>query len=261
MHPSPLHYFPVTPLFMLLLGLVLVLVIALIEVHVITYAYEKMGIQRRYVFGILLLSLLGSGVNIPIAELPAKDVPVEQVVNFFGVEYVVPAVEHQGNTILAINLGGALIPLALSIYLLLKHNLYIKGALAIAVVAAVTHFMAQPVRGVGIALSPLVAPVVAALAAMIISREREPHWRISPAAWARSSAPISSICTEFRNSPRQSLLLAGQGWATASSWPASWPSCWRDATMNRNSRCRRPIPSAGRTIRRIPAPVGRTRWR
>ena len=32
---------------MLLLGLVLVLVIALIEVHVITYAYEKMGIQRR----------------------------------------------------------------------------------------------------------------------------------------------------------------------------------------------------------------------
>ncbi len=172
MHPSPLHYFPVTPLFMLLLGLVLVLVIALIEVHVITYAYEKMGIQRRYVFGILLLSLLGSGVNIPIAELPAKDVPVEQVVNFFGVEYVVPAVEHQGNTILAINLGGALIPLALSIYLLLKHNLYIKGALAIAVVAAVTHFMAQPVRGVGIALSPLVAPVVAALAAMIISRQR-----------------------------------------------------------------------------------------
>jgi uncharacterized membrane protein len=172
MHPSPLHYFSVTPLFMLLLGLVLVLVIALVEVHVITYAYEKMGIHRHYVFGILLLSLLGSSVNIPIAELPAKDVPVEQVVNFFGVEYVVPAVEHQGNTILAINLGGALIPLALSIYLLVKHNLYIKGALAIAVVAAVTHFMAQPVRGVGIALSPLVAPVVAALAAMIISRQR-----------------------------------------------------------------------------------------
>jgi uncharacterized membrane protein len=172
MHPSPMHYFPLTPLFMLLLGVVLVVIIALVEINVITYAYEKMGIHRRYVFGILLLSLLGSSVNIPLAEPPGKDVVVEQVVDFFGVQYVVPAVEHQGKTILAINLGGAVIPLLLSIYLLIEHRLYVKGALAIAVVAAVTHLMATPVRGLGIAISPLVAPVVAAVAAMLISRQR-----------------------------------------------------------------------------------------
>ena len=43
-HPSSIHYFPVTPLFMVLLGLILIVVIALMEVNVITYAYEKMGI-------------------------------------------------------------------------------------------------------------------------------------------------------------------------------------------------------------------------
>jgi uncharacterized membrane protein len=40
------------------------------------------------------------------------------------------------------------------------------------ILAAVTHLLAQPLPGVGIALSPLVAPFVAALAAVIISRER-----------------------------------------------------------------------------------------
>lgn len=170
MHASPLHYFPLTPLFMVLLGLLLIFVIAMVEVGAITYAYEKMGIRRRYVFTILLLSLLGSAVNIPIAELPAKDIRVDQVISFFGVDYVVPTIEHEGRTVLAINLGGALIPLGLSLYLLVKNGLYLSGGLAVAVVAAVTHLLARPVPGVGIAISPLVAPIVAALAAVLISR-------------------------------------------------------------------------------------------
>ncbi len=172
MHPSPIHYFPVTPLFMMLLGLILFALIALVEVNVIAYAYEKMGIQRRYVFSILLLSLLGSAVNIPIAEFPAQDIRVERVVSFFGVQYVVPAIEHHGRTILAVNLGGAIIPLALSSYLLVKHGLYFQGGLAIAAVAVVTHLFARPVPGVGIALSPFVAPLAAALAAILISYRR-----------------------------------------------------------------------------------------
>jgi uncharacterized membrane protein len=167
-----MHYFPVTPLFMVILGLILIAAIALIEVGAITYAYEKMGIQRRYVFSILLLSLLGSAINIPIGEFPGQEIRVDRVVSFFGVKYVVPAIEHQEGTILAINLGGALIPLGLSIYLLVKNELYLKGGLAIVVVAVVTYLFAQPVKGVGIALPPLVAPIAAVLTALAISRDR-----------------------------------------------------------------------------------------
>jgi len=172
MHTYPTHYFPLSPLFMVILGVIFLTVIALIEVGAITYAYEKMGIHRRYVFLILLLSLLGSAVNIPIAEFPEKEIQKQQVVWFFGVQYVVPVIEHQRGTILAINLGGALIPLALSIYLLVKHELYLKGALGILAVAVVTYLMAQPVRGMGIALPPLVAPIAAVLAALALSRDR-----------------------------------------------------------------------------------------
>lgn len=167
--PSPMHYFPVSTPFMLLLGLVLVVVVALIQVGAISYAYEKMGIRREYVFGILLLTLGGSAVNIPIAEFPSHNVVRKQYVHFFGVTYVVPELRHQDATILAINLGGALIPLALSIYLLVRNRLYIEGAIGVLIVTIVTHLMATPVPGVGIAISPLVAPIVAAVVAIVIS--------------------------------------------------------------------------------------------
>ncbi len=170
MHPSPLHYFPVTTPFMALLFIALAVLVALIQFGVISYAYEKMGVSRSYIFGILLLSLGGSAVNIPIAKLPGEEIVVERSVNFFGVWYNVPAIERQGETTLAINLGGAVIPLALSIYLLLKHEIYAEAAVGVAIMSCATYLLARPVPGVGIAIPPLLPPILAAAVALMISR-------------------------------------------------------------------------------------------
>ncbi len=67
MRPSPQDYFPVSPLFLVLFLLGFALLVTLIEFNVLTYAYEKMGISRRYVFSILLFSLLGREHAAPIA--------------------------------------------------------------------------------------------------------------------------------------------------------------------------------------------------
>jgi len=171
MRPSPMHYYPVTPPFMLLLFVVFAMVVALVEFGVLGYAYEKMGIGRRHILGILLLSLFGSAVNIPVAELPAKEIVVEHAVNFFGVWYTVPEVVQQGQTIIAVNLGGALIPLALSVYLLVKRAIYAEAALGVAVMAVISHLLARPVPGVGIAMPTLLPPVLAAIVAVLISRK------------------------------------------------------------------------------------------
>jgi uncharacterized membrane protein len=165
-----MHYFPVTPLFMVLLFAAFAVLVAVIEFGLISYAYEKIGVGRRYVFAVLLLSLLGSAVNIRIAQLPAHDVVVEREVDFFGVAYVVPAIEHQGGTILAINLGGAVIPLALSIFLLIKNEIYGEAALGVAIVAFFTYLLATPVPRLGIAIPPLWPPLIAAAVALLITR-------------------------------------------------------------------------------------------
>jgi uncharacterized membrane protein len=174
MHPSRLHYFPLTSSFLLILFLLLVLVVALVELRILSYAYERIGIGRRYVWVLLLLSLLGSYINIPVAELPPEKVMSDREVTFFGVRYVVPAVEEWPGTIVAVNVGGALIPTLLSLYLMVKNRLFVPGLVGVAVVALIVHLLAQPVKGVGISIPTFIPPLVAAAVALLLSRRAAP---------------------------------------------------------------------------------------
>ena len=78
MHASPLHYFPITGPFLLILFVVFVVVLVLVQLGILEYAYAKIGIQPRYVFLLLLLSLIGSYVNIPVAQMPPKQVVTQK---------------------------------------------------------------------------------------------------------------------------------------------------------------------------------------
>jgi uncharacterized membrane protein len=133
---------------------------------------------------LLIASLVGSYVNIPIATLWSEPVVEPGEVLFFGVPYMVPRLSEPA-VILAVNVGGAVIPTALSIYLLSKNALWLRGLIAAACVAAVCYASAQPVRGVGIALPIFVAPLAATIVALLIS------WRqAAPLAYAGGSLGV-----------------------------------------------------------------------
>jgi uncharacterized membrane protein len=168
------HFFPLPLPLILFFFALIALLIAVIEIGAIQYAYERIGINRRYVLGLLLLSLFGSYVNIPLAELPAEHVLSNQEVTFFGLRYVIPWVQEWPRTLIAINLGGAVIPTLISIYLLLKNGMFARSALAVLVVAAVVYWMAQPVRGVGIVEPTFVPPIVATVAALLLAQGSAP---------------------------------------------------------------------------------------
>jgi uncharacterized membrane protein len=195
---------------MLLLGAILVIVVTLIELRVLHYAYEKIGLrvcsgrgsQRgrdpclegsrprcdplpeqtlspRAASAVLILTLLGSFVNIPVARLPPERVVSEEVVEFYGIQYVVPSVEEWPGTVIAVNVGGALIPTLVSLYLLVKNRLYLRGLLGVVLVAVVVHQLAQPVKGMGIGVPMFVPPLLAVAVALIL-------------AW-RQAAPLAYI--------------------------------------------------------------------
>jgi uncharacterized membrane protein len=169
MQPSSMHYFPLALPFILAFALLVFVMIALIELGLLKYAYERMGVPPRYVSAVLLLSLLGSAVNIPVAQLPAEEMVSGGVVNFFGVRYIVPIVRESPGTIIAVNVGGALIPVILSLYLLIKNRIFGRSVLAIAVVSIVVHSLAYPVRGVGVSVPIFIPPLVAAVTAVVLS--------------------------------------------------------------------------------------------
>jgi uncharacterized membrane protein len=168
MRPSSLHYFPLAWPFILAFVLFLALVVILIELRILRYAYERLGINPRYVWILMLFSLLGSSINLPVAELPGEKLVSEREVSYFGVIYVVPEMEETRPTIVAVNVGGALIPTLVSLYLLVKNRLYIRGLIAVAIVTAVVHYMAKPVHGVGISVPIFIPPLVAAGVSLLL---------------------------------------------------------------------------------------------
>jgi len=52
-----------------LLGILLVVLIAMLEVGIIESAYQRLGMSHRAVTLLLLLSIFGSYINIPIATI------------------------------------------------------------------------------------------------------------------------------------------------------------------------------------------------
>jgi uncharacterized membrane protein len=169
-----MHYFPVALPFLLILAFFFIALLLLIEVGILEYAYEKIGIGRRHMFALLIFSLLGSYINIPVAELPAKEVYSGQQVTFFGMPYIVPYVTEWRRTIIAVNLGGAVIPTILSLYLLFKNKLFLRGPVAVAIVMVVTHLMSHPVSGVGIGEPIFIPPLVTTAVALLLSRKYAP---------------------------------------------------------------------------------------
>jgi uncharacterized membrane protein len=171
MMDSQVHYLPLTPGFFSILLVLLAGLIILIQLGILRYAYMKLGVGPGAAMFLLFGSLIGSYFNIPITVLPGKPVMAGQIVEFYGMRYVVPVVVSWPGTVLAVNVGGAVIPTLMSIYLLIRYQLWLKAAIATAVIAFVIHSMATPVPGIGIAV-PVFAPVViTAIIAFILSRE------------------------------------------------------------------------------------------
>src|SRR5262245_40620254 len=102
MRPSSPHFFPLAWPFLLGLVVLFGLVVLLLEIRVLSYAYERIGIKRHWVFLLLVLSLAGSAINIPIATLSSEQIVSDRVVTFFGMRYVVPVVQSWPGTILAV---------------------------------------------------------------------------------------------------------------------------------------------------------------
>jgi uncharacterized membrane protein len=168
---SQVHYLPLTPGLFGLLVLLFAGLIILIQLRILRYAYMKLGIGPGAAMLLLFGSLIGSYFNIPITVLPGHNIRSGEIVDFYGMRYVVPLVTSWPGTVLAVNVGGAVIPTLMSTYLVLRYQLWLRAAIAVVVIAAVIHTMATPVQGVGIAV-PVFAPVVTtAILAFILSRE------------------------------------------------------------------------------------------
>ncbi len=171
MHMSQFHYLPLAPgFFSILIGIFLVMLVAMVVLGALRQAFVSLGVSPRTAMLLLFATLLGSYFNIPIAVLPPETLQSDTVIDFFGMEYTVPQVENLRGTVVAVNVGGAVIPTIMSVYLLVTRQLWVPGAIAAAIVAIVLHWLATPVAGIGIAVPVFFPAIVTAVVALLLSR-------------------------------------------------------------------------------------------
>jgi uncharacterized membrane protein len=150
--------------FIFLLGLLL----ALVQLGLLTIAFEKLGLSASTGFLILFMSLFGSAINIPLfrltAQVPLKPLPPTLWQIF---PLMQPAVN--GKTLIAVNVGGCLIPLSLAFYLAISQEISpFHIVLGIMIVSMICYLFSRPIAGLGIGMPMLVAPIAAALSAVLL---------------------------------------------------------------------------------------------
>jgi uncharacterized membrane protein len=147
-------------------------VVGLVFFGVIGVAFANVGFTPLTIMLLLATSLLGSAINIPLWKVKTT-VPMvkEEYVSFLGMTYRIPRVEYgQAVTTIAVNVGGALIPAAVSVYLLVQADLntILYSLVGVVAVTLVTSAVARPVNGVGIVTPALIPPVAAAAVALVL---------------------------------------------------------------------------------------------
>jgi uncharacterized membrane protein len=155
----------------IILFLLLVLVVGLLFVGAVGLAFRQVGFSPQLTVLILVATFVGSYVNVPLVRLKAV-VPIvrEEYISFFGMVFRVPQFDYEEfSTLVAVNVGGALIPTVVSIYLLWRLPLVVSYALVgIFIVATATHLVARPVKGLGIVAPVFIPPLAAAFVAYLL---------------------------------------------------------------------------------------------
>ena len=160
----------------------LLVLAVLLQLGALQYAYTSLGLERRHAMLVLLGSLLGSYLNVPVAHLHGERIWSGQEVDYLGMRYVIPVVVDWPGTIIAVNVGGALIPSVISLFLLARNGLWARGLLATAAIAFLCYQLARPVPSLGITLPLLVPAIATGLVALLLSRQHA-----APLAYAGGS--------------------------------------------------------------------------
>jgi uncharacterized membrane protein len=164
----------------LLLFLVLLAMLPFVFGQLFTAALIKLKLEPTTALLVVIGIFMGSAINLPVKRMSrTESVPVDQLA-VFGMHGWWPRFQRvRRDTIIAVNVGGCLIPLALALYetghLMAAGWQPVAGlSLAIFVNTLVCYWTAKPVEGVGIAMPGLIPPVLAALSALLLVPDQAP---------------------------------------------------------------------------------------
>jgi len=164
------------PIWLSLLGsLVLVVLLPLFFGSLMTTSLAKLHVSQSVATQLIIGIIVGGFINVPITRIARSEQVPAHPLALLGLDRAFPRLRREREeTVIAINVGGAVIPVGLAIYefaylTALGRELLVSVGLASLVNIVVCYLLARPVPGLGIAMPGLVPPLVAVAMALVLA--------------------------------------------------------------------------------------------
>ena len=158
------HYWPV-PRHVVIAFVLLIAAVAILQVALASYAYRRLGIEPAWAYGILLGIHHRQPLQHPNRTPPRRRRYTKRSSSASTGCGTSSRRRHGRIRVLAVNVGGTVIPTVLAVYLIVHASLGWTAVIAIAIVSSIVHLVARVVPGIGIVVPTLVPPVTAVIVA------------------------------------------------------------------------------------------------
>jgi uncharacterized membrane protein len=187
--PPPSRVWPTLGCLTLALAVLFLCLMPLVLVETMQAALERLHLSPQVALAAVVAIFVGGLVNVPVYRIRREQLQPVEMIAVFGAWGWVPYFRRvRQDTIIAVNVGGCLIPVALAgwqVFHMVRESGWPLGALGIVVAAnvLVCYFAARPVQGVGIVMPGLLSPVVALTLT----------WLLLPAEFQGLRAPVAFV--------------------------------------------------------------------
>jgi len=159
---------PLSVLALILLVALVIVIVPLLFLGLAGAAFTRLGFSWIAALAVVFLMLLGSFVNVPLYRIKRDMIRVDNAAMPFSVAGNPVSSSPVWETVISLNLGGALIPAAVSVYLLYRAiavadmTVLQPVAVGIVIVAVIAWMATRSVPGYGLR-APLFIPGLAAV--------------------------------------------------------------------------------------------------
>jgi len=158
----------------------LLVLLPLFFAQLLLAALSKLGLDPNVALLVIIAIMLGGAINIPVQKIPRRERYIVDPFALFGVGRVFPGIRRSNSyTIIAVNVGGCLIPSVIALYQCVRVAALGPGAMLVLVLTTslnilVCYKLARPLAGVGITMPALIPPLTAAIPSVILMPDFAP---------------------------------------------------------------------------------------
>lgn len=161
----------ISPGGLLVFILVFAVILAIVQIGALSLAFEKLGLSPASGMVLLFASMVGSIINIPLFFIQANESAKPPPNRFVGLLRLPPS-PFMGKTLVTVNLGGCLMPLTFTTYLVIHSSIpWGVMMLAILLVSIICYIFSRPMSGIGIGMPFFIAPLGSAIVAILLFPE------------------------------------------------------------------------------------------